>query len=168
MLFKPRERSRKVLKKGLAPLIVFNLFLVVLGISLFLFLILFRYNIRIVKKETITTSRDSLVVLSIINKEYSYGENFALSLSNDTERTTKEIYDFLVDFYEFKPITSNPTSIYYYFDFGIPQEIKYISNSKCYKDPEKCRNYSFIMKIPIPVLFDGKNFMREGVFKGFA
>ncbi|MEM5776900.1 MAG: hypothetical protein QXJ06_00435 [Candidatus Aenigmatarchaeota archaeon] len=159
-------------------MLVIVIILTFVGISIILFTVFFRYTIIIAKQETIKKSRESLMVLALVNKKYSFGENFVLSLSNDTDATSKEIYDFIFNFYEFNDTISLPfdytktaflgQSIYYYFDFGKPTQIEYISNGKCYEKPLKCGQYTYVMKFPIPILFDGTNFIKEGVYISFV
>ncbi len=156
-------------RKGIGVLLAFNIFLVFLGISLFLFLTFFTYTIRLSKIQTTVKSRESLLVLSVINRQYSYGENFVVSLSNDTQKTNNEIKNYIINFNQIDLSSSQiKTSIYYYYDFIEPSYIEYLSNGKCYKDPLYCKDYSYIIKFLIPKIYDGSNFVKEGIFMSFG
>jgi len=163
-------------RKGLGALLTIQIFFIFFGISVFLFLVFFTYTIRVSKTETITKSRESLLALSIINNRYSYGENFAVSLSNNTESTNEEIKNYIIEFDEIDLSKLSETereaaitSIYYYYRFGDDEKrIEYLSNGKCFVNPLKCREYTYIIKLPIPQIYDGTNFVKEGLFMSFV
>jgi hypothetical protein len=77
-------------RKGIGSMLTIAIFFIFFGISIFLFLTLFTYTIRVSKIQTIAKSRESLLFLSIINNKYSSGEDLATSLSNDTEKQIKK------------------------------------------------------------------------------
>ncbi|MEM5799552.1 MAG: hypothetical protein QXZ43_02720 [Candidatus Aenigmatarchaeota archaeon] len=162
-------------RKGLSPMLVIAILLVFFGISFFLFLVFFQYTIRVGKIQTVSKSRESLLFLSIINNEYSSGENFVLSLSNNTETTTKEIYDYIKNFNDFKDPESYgalriKTGNCYYYNFGSLKYATIICESgKCTNiDPLKCNDYTYIIKMPIPIIYDGKDFKRDIIFISFV
>jgi hypothetical protein len=161
-------------RKGIGALLTIQIFFIFFGISLFLFLVFFTYNIRVSRTETIAKSRESLLALSIINNHYSYGENFAVSLANDTEKTNEEISNYIIKFDEIPELSETEmqtavTSIYYYYKFGnAEKKIEYLSNGKCFINPLKCREYTYIIKLPIPQIYDGTNFVKEGLFMSFV
>jgi hypothetical protein len=187
-------------KKGIGALLTINIIFVFLGISIFLFLTLFKQTIIVSRVQTITKSRESLLFLSIINNQYSYGENFLLSLSNET-KTNQEIKNYIIKFNEMDiPKESSPdyyslpktsvynhnlstsddysspdyyslpkTSVYYYYNLnGEEITIKYLSNGKCYVNPLRCSEYTYISRFLIPQIYDGRTFVKEGVFISFA
>jgi len=168
-------------RKGFGALLTLQIFLIFFGISLFLFLKFFTYTIRVSTTQTVTKSRESLLVLSIINNKYSSGENFVTALANDTEKTNKEIANHIIQFDEIDlaKVYSEPgvdsssivTSVYYYYKFNDAENvIEYLSNYKCTysKNPLKCKDYTYIIKLPIPQLYDGTNFIKEGLLMSFV
>ncbi|MBU5688656.1 MAG: hypothetical protein KQA41_00295 [Candidatus Aenigmarchaeota archaeon] len=178
-------------RKGIGTMLGIAIFLVVLAICLALFIKFFRYTIVISEREDIKKDRDSLLFLSIINKEYTYG-NFVVALSTDPEKTIDEISQYIKKFssiesvqtnnpplsrpqqtiqpyYTNPPLSNTQMSIYYYYNFnGKEATIYYISNGLCFNEPMKCKKYTYINRIPIPKIYDGKEFVSEGIFISFA
>ncbi|MBU5688473.1 MAG: hypothetical protein QW350_01580 [Candidatus Aenigmatarchaeota archaeon] len=159
-------------RKGTGGLLIIAIFFLVVIVLFGIFISFFRYNIIISEIENIKEDRESLLFLSIINKEYSFG-NFVVSMSNDTEKTIKEIESYIEEFnsIEKNKISSIPErkSIYYYYNFnGKDNTIYYISNHKCLAKPMKCTKYTYINKVPIPKIYDGKEFISEGIFISFV
>ncbi|MEM2174853.1 MAG: hypothetical protein QXI58_04445 [Candidatus Micrarchaeia archaeon] len=159
-------------QKGIGAMLTLLILIIAVGISIFLFFSLFTYKIRIVTLNSVIKSRESLLLLSIVNQQYNCG-NFAISLSNCTRETHNQIYDYIINFNEIDLSSTNPDnpgelSIYYYFNFGEPREIYYISNGKCLSNPLKCKDYTYIMKFPLPTIYDGNSFSRECIFISFT
>lgn len=142
----------------------------IISISLFLFVSLFTYNIRLETIELVTKSQESLIPLAIVNSDYLDGDSLAISFERNQDETTKIIDDFIVKYknYETSQLTQTKSVHYYYSINNVDNTIEYISNGKCLSTSKTCTKYTFRTKFPMPKIFDGQNFLGEFVFTSYV
>ncbi len=153
--------------KGIGVIFVLSIILVFAAISIFIFLTLFTYTINIVRVQTISKSRDSLIPLVLVNSRYLDNNNLAISLAIDADTTKEDITKIVKDLSHIGfpvtgppyPGTQPPTRICYKYSFGnIEDEIEWFNCEK---------KYTSRMVFPFPQIFDGKDFIVEGVFESY-